>query len=86
MRNLQKVNQLSTLLLSKDPDQLKEALKAAHAAVKKQLNLPNNIKVSGIKFDLHDGPLSQINDCLYYCQITYPDGSIGMECSDTPCP
>ena len=62
MTRLEKVHIVTGHFKDIDPQKIKDALQAAHASIKKHLNLPDNIKLTGLKFDAI-GPNEALEDC-----------------------
>ncbi len=71
MRPIDKADKLSTHFAKVNEDQIGDALAAAHEAVKNILNLPKDVKVSGLRFDLDDKAARAPNDglCKPYCYV-----------------
>jgi hypothetical protein len=71
MRAIDKADKLSTHFAKVSEEQIGAAIEAAHESVKNILNLPKDVKVSGLKFDIDDGgPLGGDNGpCVPKCTM-----------------
>lgn len=54
MQNLKKINALSSFFMNKKDEEVQELFKDVHNRIRQTLNLPDNIKVTGITFDYVD--------------------------------
>ena len=76
MKPIEKADKLSTHFAKVSDKQIGDAIAAAHKAVKHILNLPENVKVSGLRFDLDDDPNPP---CTPHCWVD-SQGRTHCEC------
>ena len=78
MENLQKIHALSSFMLGKKEALLKKTLEQAHQLVREKLDLPDNIRLTGLTFDHDDNPDAAAG--CRTCTKIGPDGQLHVFC------
>lgn len=77
MENLQKVNRLSSFFMEKNEDKMAEIFKEFQEKIRETLELPDDIKLTGLTFDRVEE--KEFLDCIKTC-YTMVNGQLTVYC------